>query len=112
MSRATEEANTTHVKWTLPIPKNPNKDEILGEFVYRPEGSVDFLARHIWIKQTPTHCLFKVEIRDLDLPNFSLGQVVSSENMQGDIFSVMCQIQNMMNAEAIHFAIAWEIEGH
>lgn len=104
MSRATEEANTTHVKWTLPIPKNPNKDEIFGEFVYRPEGTVDFLARHIWIKQTAKGNLFNVAIRELELPGFSLGKVVSGHNHQGSIFSVMRDIQDLMTKQAVEFA--------
>ena len=58
MKREVEEANTTHVKWFLPIPITHYTELIVGEFIFDPyEDSSKAFARHIREKTGTFTCL-------------------------------------------------------
>lgn len=101
MSREVEEANTTHVKWVLPIPAKENCVEVFGKFSFSLDSGGDF-SRHIWIKELSMSNLFSIRISDLE-KKCELGKVVSEYTQQGTLYSVMTEVQSDMNSQAVRF---------
>lgn len=103
MSREVEEANTTHVKWFLPIPLSHKTELVVGEFLFDPyEDSSKSFARHIRVSQMNMLNLFSVTIRKLENRK-NLGPITSEYNQEGTLYKVMCEIQNDMAARAVAF---------
>lgn len=103
MKREVEEANTTHVKWFLPIPITHYTELIVGEFLFDPyEDSSKAFARHIRVAQMQMLNLFHVTIRKLENRKY-LGTVISDYKQEGSLYKVMCEIQNDMTAQAVIF---------
>jgi hypothetical protein len=103
MKREIEEANTTHIKWFLPIPVTHYTELIVGEFLFDPyEDSSKAFARHIRVSQMQMLNLFHVTIRKLENRKY-LGPIISDYNQEGNLYKVMCEIQNDMTAQAVIF---------
>lgn len=98
MIKEVEVANTTQVEWRLPVFKGA-RQEIFGTFVFQSSDWKVVHRRHIHIQQTSKPNLFKVIIRDLE-SGHGLGKIVSSHNQQGSVFSVMCDMQDLMVKES------------
>ena len=100
MIKEIEVANTTQVEWRLPVLKG-ERQEIFGTFVYRSDDWKLVYRRHLHIQQTSKPNLFRVVVRDLD-SGHGLGEILSTHNQQGSVYSVMRDMQDLMTKSVIH----------
>lgn len=105
--RAIQEANTWQIEWVIPannkVSVGKGREVIHGRFAFDPfSDSKKMLGRYIQIKSTDMIGEYSVTINEI-LNRYEMSKLIKQYKMQGNMYSVMVQLQDEMTEQALEF---------